>query len=200
MEIGIYSGSFDPIHTGHAMVASYCAQWGGIDEVWLMVSRQNPLKEGRPPAPGHHRLQMVELVADLCVNVKASGFELEMPPGPSYTYDTLCLLRERYPAHRFRLIIGSDNWVDFGRWRNAHKIISEFGLLVYPRPGFAIPRDLREGVRVIPGGPTAHVSSSFVRHALAEGRDINFFVPVPVARYIRTHGLYLPDDGSGTNG
>lgn len=190
MNIGIYSGSFDPIHTGHAMVASFCAQWGGLDEVWLMVSQQNPLKEGRRPADGHHRLEMARLVATLCRNVRASGFELELPPGPSYTYETLCRLRDQYPDHTFRLIIGSDNWVDFGRWRNAHKIISEFGILVYPRPGFAVPHDVKEGVTVLPDGPTAHISSSFVRKALAEGADINFFVPVPVAAYIRENNLY----------
>lgn len=190
MKIGIYSGSFDPIHTGHAMVASYCAQWGDLDEVWLMVSQLNPLKEGREPIAGYHRLNMAKLVADLCRNVKASDFELEMPPGPSYTYETLCRLREKYPEHSFCLIIGSDNWVDFGRWRNAHKIISDFGILVYPRPGFAVPHNTKHGVTVLPEGPTAYISSSFVRKALAEHADINFFVPVPVAKYIHDHHLY----------
>ena len=109
MRIGIYSGSFDPIHTNHAMVANYCAQWGGVDEVWLMVSRLNPLKEGSHPIEDLHRLHMVKLVAEMCRNVKASDFELGLPQ-PSYTYVTLCRLREQYPEHEFVLIVGSDNW------------------------------------------------------------------------------------------
>ncbi len=189
MKIGIYSGSFDPIHTGHAMVANYCAQWGGVDEVWLMVSRVNPLKAGTHPAGGDHRLKMAKLVAEGCKGVKASGFELTLPE-PSYTYYTLCRLKERYPEHEFRLIIGSDNWANIGRWRNAHKIIMEFGLLIYPRPGFDIPNDPPQGVEVMGSGPTAMVSSTFIREALKEGRNVNFFLPVVVADYIKEHGLY----------
>ncbi len=193
MNIGIYSGSFDPIHTGHAMVANYCSQWGGVDEVWLMVSRQNPLKDGIEPEEGLHRLKMAKLVAEGCCGVRASGFELTLPL-PSYTYVTLCRLREQYPEHTFRLIIGSDNWVNLGRWRDAHKIIKEFGIIIYPRPGFDVPNDPPAGVTVLGDGPTAHISSSFVRETLAEGGNINFFVPVVVANYIKEHKLYLKKD------
>lgn len=190
MKVGIYSGSFDPIHTGHAMVANYCAQWGGVDEVWLLVSRLNPLKEGAEPTDGHHRLRMAELVAESCRGVKASGFELTLPL-PSYTYVTLCRLRERYPADDFTLIIGSDNWANFGRWRDAHRIIKEFGLIIYPRPGFDVPDAPPAGVEVLGNGPTAFISSTFVREAVADARNINFFVPPAVADYIYRHGLYL---------
>lgn len=189
MVIGIYSGSFDPIHTGHAMVANYCAQWGQVDEVWLMVSRLNPLKEGVTPADDRHRLEMARIVAASSTRVRASDFEMSLPL-PSYTYVTLCHLRERYPEHTFKLIIGSDNWVNFGRWRDAHKIIREFGILIYPRPGFSVPDTPPAGVEVAGNGPTAHISSSFVRRALAQGANINFFVPIPVADYIERHGLY----------
>lgn len=189
MRIGIYSGSFDPIHTGHAMVANYCAQWGGVDEVWLMVSRLNPLKEGTHPIDDLHRLRMAKLVAEQCHGVKASDFELGLPL-PSYTYVTLCRLREQYPGHEFVLIVGSDNWANFGRWRDAHKIIREFGLLIYPRPGYEIPEEPPHGVEVLPSGPTAHISSTFVRESVAQGANINFFVPSVVAKYIEEHKLY----------
>lgn len=189
MKIGIYSGSFDPIHTGHAMVANYCAQWGGLDEVWLMVSRLNPLKEGMKPADDLHRLKMAKLVAEECQGVKASGFELSLPL-PSYTYVTLCKLREKFPEHEFHLIIGSDNWMNLGRWRDAHKIVKEFGILIYPRPGYDVPNDPPPGVEVLGNGPTAQVSSTFVREAVAKGANINFFVPMTVAEYIHAHKLY----------
>ena len=189
MRVGIYSGSFDPIHTGHAMVANYCAQWGNVDEVWLMVSRLNPLKEGSAPTDGLHRLRMAKLVAENCKGVKASGFELSLPL-PSYTYVTLCKLRDQYPEHEFKLIIGSDNLANFGRWRDAHKIIKEFGILIYPRPGFDVPSVPPSGVEVLSDGPTAHISSTFVREAMSEGANINYFVPAVVAEYIYEHKLY----------
>lgn len=189
MNIGIYSGSFDPIHTGHAMVANYCSQWEGLDEVWLMVSPQNPLKEGMRPTPAETRLEMAGLVAGMCSGVKASDYELSLPL-PSYTYVTLCRLREDYPQHKFTLIIGSDNWMYFGRWRDAHKIIREFGLLIYPRPGFPLPDTPPEGVGIIGNAPTAQISSTFVREAVRNGGNVNFFVPAVVADYIREKGLY----------
>lgn len=192
MTIGIYSGSFDPIHTGHAMVANYTGQWGGVDEVWIMVSRLNPLKGGLQPAEDHHRMRMAELVAQGCVGVKASDFELGLPL-PSYSYVTLCRLRERYPEHSFKLIIGSDNWVHFGRWRDADKIIKEFGLIIYPRPGYDMPTAPPEGVSVLRNGPTAHVSSTFVRECVREGGNINYFVPFSVAEYIQEHKLYAKE-------
>lgn len=193
MKIGVYSGSFDPIHIGHAMVANYCSQWGGLDEVWLMVSPMNPLKEGSRPSDTCHRMAMAELVARECRCVKASDFELHLPL-PSYTYVTLCKLREAFPEHEFKLIIGSDNWVYFGRWRDAHKIIKEFGIIVYPRPGFAVPSQIQDGVEVLPEGPTAHVSSTFVRNCVVEKSNINFFVPLAVAQYIQENGLYRNDN------
>lgn len=192
MRIGIYSGSFDPIHTGHAMVANYCAQWCGLDEVWLMVSRLNPLKEGSSPSPDLHRLHMASLAASRCRGVKASGFELSLP-APSYTYVTLCRLRERFPDDQFILIIGSDNWQNLGRWRDAHKIIREFGIMIYPRPGYETPSDPPPGVKVLAEGPTAQVSSTFVRNAVREGANINFFVPTSVAEYIKEHNLYMKE-------
>ena len=189
MKIGVYSGSFDPIHTGHAMVANYVAQWGGVDEVWLMVSRQNPLKEGRKPLSDRHRLAMARLVAEECEGVVASDFEMHLPL-PSYTYVTLTKLRATYPEHDFTLIIGSDNWVDFGRWRDADKIIRDFGLLIYPRPGYEVPNLTPAGVKVLGSGPTSFISSTFFRDALHEGRNVKFFVPLNVAAYIRDHRLY----------
>lgn len=189
MKIGIYSGTFDPIHTGHAMIANYVAQWGDVDEVWIMVSRLNPLKEGVLPAPDHHRLRMVKMVAETCKNVKASDFELGLPL-PSFTYVTLTRLRDTYPMHDFKLIIGSDNWNNLGRWRDADKIIKEFGIIIYPRPGFEIPENPPEGVTVISNGPTAFISSTFIRKAISDGKNVSYFVPLSVSRYIADNNLY----------
>ena len=165
MRIGVYCGSFDPIHTGHAMVANYLAQYGGLDEVWLMVSRHNPLKVGRDPASEPHRLAMVKFVAEGCSRVVASDFEFSLPV-PSYTYVTLCRLRERFPQHKFVLIIGSDNWHNFNRWRDSESILREFGLIVYPRPGYDLP--VEPSCRG--GGARQSASGIDIIHVHQEGR------------------------------
>lgn len=189
MRIAVYSGSFDPVHTGHAMVANYVAQWGGVDEVWMMVSRLNPLKEGHLPTSDNHRLRMVTLVAEKCRGVKASDFELGLPL-PSYTYITLCRLREQFPQHEFVLLVGSDNWLNIHEWRDSEKIINEFGMLIYPRPGYEISGDLPDGVMLLQDAPVSLISSTFVRSAAGEGRNLNFFVPCVVADYIGKNSLY----------
>lgn len=194
-KIGIFSGSFDPIHTGHAMIANYISQWGGVDEVWLMVSPQNPLKEHESQASESDRLAMVGLVAEDCSNVKASDFEFGLPL-PTYTYRTLCLLKEHYPRHEFTLVIGSDNWEIFGQWRDSEKIISEFGIIIYPRPGHDVVGDLPEGVKLMKESPQALISSTFVRESLKEGKNLNYFLPVRVYDYVKRNGLYHIDKSS----
>ncbi len=189
MKIGIFSGSFDPIHTGHAMVANYTAQSGLVDRVWLMVSRINPLKCSTPPADSSERLEMARLVGSGCRGVEVSDFELHLP-SPSYTYKTLCELRKAYPMHSFLLIIGSDNWLEFNRWKDPEKIISEFGILIYERPGYPVPEALPPGVEMIKGAPLALISSTFVRESIKENKNINFFVPEKVVDYITNKGLY----------
>ncbi len=189
MRIGVYSGSFDPIHTGHSMVANYAAQCGGVDEVWLMVSRLNPLKLGSHPADDKQRIEMAEIVAANCNGVKVSDFEMQLPL-PSFTYFTLCSLKKQFPEHDFVLIIGSDNWYSMDQWRDPEKIISEFGMIVYPRPGFEMPEDLPENITVLHDAPIALVSSTFIRHWIAEGKNINYFVPCGVAEYIKMNELY----------
>lgn len=189
MRIGIYGGSFDPIHTGHAMLANFIAQAGVVDEVWLMVSPLNPLKTGTQPVSNNHRLKMAEMVAANCQGVRASGFEFHLPK-PSYTYTTLCRLREAYPQNSFRLIIGSDNWQEISRWRDPDKIIREFGLIIYPRPGYPVKGPFPEGVEMLEGVPTIDMSSTMVREMVREGINVNYFVPLCVADYIKEHDLY----------
>lgn len=189
MRIGIFGGSFDPIHNGHAMVANYASQWLGLDEVWLMVSPLNPLKSGSRPAADFHRLAMARLVAEDCRGVKVSDFEFSRPV-PSYTYSTLCALRTQYPENSFSLIIGSDNWLDFSRWRDHEKIIEEFGLYIYLRPDYPIEASLPENVRLMRNAPQAQISSTFVREAVKVGRNLNFFLPLKVFEYIMKNNLY----------
>lgn len=191
MVIGIYSGSFDPLHIGHTMVASYVAQYGGVDRVWLLVSRINPLKEGvRQPASDADRLAMARLAVSGSEDIEVSDIEMHLP-SPSYTYETLCELRRRHPEHQFRLIIGSDNLLVLDRWRNADRILREFGVIVFPRPGYEVEASqVPEGATLLTGVPVADISSTFIRRAAAEGKDVRFFLPAGIADYIATRRLY----------
>ncbi len=188
MRIGIYSGTFDPIHTGHAILASYIAQSGLVDEVWLLVSPRNPLKKEAATASDEERLEMASLAADPLPGVEVSDFEMHLPV-PSYTYRTLQALRQSYPDHQFRLIVGADNWCAFSAWANWERILEEFGLIVYPRPGCEV-EDLPANSDYLADAPLIGISSTEIRRDLAEGRCVRYLVPDSVLNYIADHQLY----------
>lgn len=189
MKIGIYGGSFDPIHTGHAIVANFVSQCNIVDEVWLMVSRRNPLKPNPTIATDCQRLEMARLVAEDCCKVRVTDIEMELPV-PSYTYESLCELKQRYPGHQFRIIIGSDTFHIFRQWKNSEKILKEFGVIVYPRPGSSLPEKEPEGFTFLNGAPEFSISSSLIREYIRSGWNINYFVPQSVSKYIEEHKIY----------
>ena len=143
MKIGILGGSFNPIHIGHAILANYITQYTDIEQLWLMVSPQNPLKSEISDSYDVHRLAMAELVASKCENVITSGFEFTLPK-PSYTISTLEALTKKIPQHEFVLIIGADNWQYFNKWKDSDLILKNHDIYVYPRKGYEIniPDDL----------------------------------------------------------
>lgn len=190
MKIGIFGGSFNPVHIGHLMLASYMQQFEGFDEVWLMLSPLNPLKANPSELiPDLTRLKMLEIAVAGVSGLKVSDIELSMPR-PSYTINTLRYLAKRYPRHSFRLIIGADNWKIFSQWRDSEKIIEEFGVTVYPRPGYTIPTIYDDNVDVVSSAPLAEISSTFLRKAIARGKDMRFFLPQGVENFIRDNNLY----------
>lgn len=175
MHIGIFSGSFNPIHVGHLALANYLCEYGWVDEVWFLVSPRNPFKQGQELMDDRLRLRLVRLAIEGYPRFRASDVEFGLPR-PSYTIHTLDKLRELYPAYEFHLIIGSDNWEGFSRWREAGRILSEHSLLIYPRPGYPVDETvLPPRVRVAPA-PVMDVSSTFIRQAMSEGRDVRFFL------------------------
>ena len=189
MIIGIYGGSFDPIHSGHATVANFVSQCNVVDEVWIMVSRRNPLKSHPAVASDKHRLAMASIVAEKCKNVKVTDVEMNLPT-PSFTYDTLQELKRLYPDHDFKIIIGSDSLQNFHNWKNSSDILNEFGVIVYPRPNYALPESEPDGMTFLNGVPEFSISSSLVREYIQSGWNINYFVPVDVSEYITKHLLY----------
>lgn len=190
MEVGILGGSFNPVHVGHTMLASYLAQWTSLDQVWLVLSPLNPLKSPEGLASDTHRLNMLRIALGHGGGaVMPCDVELSMPV-PSYTIDTLRRLRDLHPDKKFRLIIGGDNWAIMDRWREPEAIIREFGIIIYPRPGFDVDAgSLPTNVELV-DAPVCSLSSTLVREAVAAGRDVNFFVNSGVYDYIRQHDLY----------
>lgn len=175
MNIGIFSGSFNPVHIGHLALANYLCEYEGLDQVWFMVSPRNPLKEADELMDDSLRLKLVQLAVEGYPKFWASDFEFRLPR-PSYTVHTLDELRRAYPQHVFHLIIGSDNWLLFPRWRESERILATTPLIVYPRPGYPVdPQILPPTVRMT-SAPVFEISSTFIRQAIAEGRDIRYFL------------------------
>lgn len=189
--IGILGGSFNPVHIGHMMLASYLVQFTSLDAVWLTLSPLNPLKAtSLELIPDIQRLKMLSIAARDAAGIEVCDIELSMPR-PSYTINTLDYLKRRYPRRRFKLIIGSDNWRIFDRWRDHERILRDYGVIVYPRPGYPVS-DLYEEGMVYVDAPQFNMSSTFVRAAIAKGADMNFFLPDGVYDYIKQNNLYRP--------
>lgn len=200
MKIGIFGGSFNPIHTGHAIIAQYIIGTGLVDRLWLMVSPQNPLKTGQKhQVSDADRLRMTEMVTRRIENVETTAFEFSMPR-PSYTIDTLNALQAKFPDDEFYLVIGADNWVVFDQWRCSKEILSKFQLLVYPRLGYDvnIPDNLQDRVKLVEA-PIIELSSTTVRERIAQGLDVHYYVPDEVHGYIERQGLYKETTSSESN-
>ena len=188
--IGLFFGSFNPIHTGHLIIANYMANYTTLDEVWLVVTPHNPLKKKDTLINQYDRLEMVNLAIENAENIRSSTIEFSLPQ-PSYTIDTLTHLTEKYPEKAFELIMGSDNLVSLHKWKNHEIILRDHRILVYPRPGYPAPAALAEHPSItITDTPLMEFSSTFIRKAVKDGRNIRYFVPDSVVAFIEGKGLY----------
>lgn len=185
--IGLFGGSFNPVHNGHVMLASHLSKTPILDKVWLVLSPQNPLRKDAMVSD-EHRLAMLNIALNDVRDVEVCDIELSMPR-PSYSIATLDRLKRLHPDKQFRWIIGSDNWLIFHRWHEYIRILDEYGIIVYPRPGYPIEH-IEHPNAILIDAPVMDVSSTFIRHGIAEGKNMNQYLPSGVFEYITTHQLY----------
>lgn len=175
LKTGIFGGSFNPIHKAHLAIANYLCEFAGLDELWFLVSPQNPLKKQEELLPDAFRLQLVQTAINSHSKLKASDFEFALPR-PSYTINTLDALKAAYPNREFYLIIGGDNWVNFHRWYQGERLIKENRIIIYPRPGFVIDEATLPQTVTRSSAPVMDISSTCIRNAIKEGKDVSSFL------------------------
>jgi len=187
--IGLFFGSFNPIHIGHLAIANYFVEFTDLDQLWFVVSPQNPLKPRGSLLADYHRLHLVDEAIGNSPLFRSSKIEFELPK-PSYTIDTLTYLTEKYPENKFILLIGADNLESFQKWKNYQVILDEYEIMVYPRPGYPEKFSHIQGnIRLI-HAPLMEISSSFIRQSIQEGKDVSFFMPKAVSDYIQEMHFY----------
>lgn len=189
MKIGLFFGSFNPIHIGHLIIANYMATQTDLDKVWLVVSPQNPLKPKKTLARDADRLYLTRLGIGDNPRVTASNIEFGLPK-PSYTIDTLTFLKEKYPEHEFALIMGGDNLASLHLWKNYEQILANYDIYIYKRPNHELG-ELASHPRVrIFEAPLLDISATYIRECLRTGKSVRYLVPEAVWEYLETSSLY----------
>jgi nicotinate-nucleotide adenylyltransferase len=189
MKIGLFFGSFNPVHVGHMVLANYMLEFTDLERIWFVVSPHNPLKKKSSLLEDHHRLALVRAAIGEEVRYKASNIEFDLPK-PSYTVVTLAHLEEKYPKDQFALIMGSDNLESLRKWKNFEVILERYKIYVYPRPGFP-GGDLATHPSVImTGAPQMSISSTMIREAIKAKKNMQYFMPDAAWKYLQEMHFY----------
>ncbi|WP_045026131.1 nicotinate (nicotinamide) nucleotide adenylyltransferase [Draconibacterium sediminis] len=190
LKIGLYFGSYNPIHIGHLAIANYMVEYTDIDQLWFVVSPHNPLKKKNNLLDDYQRLELVHRAVEGDDRFRASNIEFSLPK-PSYTVDTLAYLKEQHPNYHFKILMGSDNLENFHKWKNYETILRDYGIIVYPRPGFDPDKVLVEkNITMAKDAPLMEISSSFIRKAIKEGKDVRHFLPQKSWEYLEEMNFY----------
>ncbi|HTL81619.1 MAG TPA: nicotinate (nicotinamide) nucleotide adenylyltransferase [Bacteroidia bacterium] len=189
MKIGLFFGSFNPIHIGHLALANYMLEYAGLDRVWFVVSPHNPLKDKKTLLSDLQRLQMVRLAIGDDQRMKASNIEFNLPQ-PSYTVNTLAYIKEKFPNDEFVLIMGSDNLESFHKWKNADFILDNYKICVYPRPGHEGGDLAKHPSVIMTKAPQMEISASFLRDGIKQNKDLSRFFTPEVWSYLKTMDFY----------
>jgi nicotinate-nucleotide adenylyltransferase len=194
-KIGLYFGSFNPVHIGHIAIAGYMTEFAGLDQVWFVVSPHNPLKKKETLLADNHRIYMTQLAIGDSDRLKVSDIEFKLPI-PSYTIDTLTYLREKYPKNEFCLVMGEDNLYTLHKWKNADELVKKYPIFVYPRPDSGKPSSLlleqilsKADIHQV-NAPLMDISGTFIRDGIKNRKDMSYFLPEPVWKYIKEMHFY----------
>ena len=189
-KIGIYSGSFNPIHHGHVMLANYLVEFSDLDELWFVVTPQNPLKKKEDLLDDDERLKMVQLALGDDPRIHVSDIEMHLPT-PSYTINTLTSLSEQNPDVEFVFICGMDSLQNMKNWREYQKILDNYELLVFPREGYDGGELVNYPSVTVLKTPILEISSTFIRQCVKDGRDVRHFMPEKAFAYMKEHQFYM---------
>lgn len=189
MKVGLYFGSFNPIHNGHLIIANYVVQNTDLEQVWFVISPQNPLKKSNSLLNEYHRLFLVQVSIEDEPALKASDIEFRLPK-PSYTIDTLTYLAERYPMHQFAVIMGSDSYQNLPEWKNYRQLLNQYPIYVYERPGFEPENKYHNANVFFLKAPLLQISSTYIRKIIKDGKSIRYLVPEKVRMEIESNGYY----------
>ena len=174
MKIGLYFGSFNPIHTGHLIIATHIINNTDLNEVWFVVSPQNPFKQSVNLLNEQHRLSLIKIAIEGEVKLKASNAEFKLPK-PSYTIDTLAYLKEKYSKHDFSVIMGSDSYQNLYKWKNYEQILNNYNIYIYLRPHFPVSENQPKNI-IILSAPLIELSSTEIRRYIKQGKSIRYMV------------------------
>ena len=194
-KVGLFFGSFNPIHVGHLVIANHIAETKMIDEVWFVVSPQNPFKEKKSLLQDYHRLRLVNEAIDENPKLKSSDIEFSLSK-PSYTIDTLAFISEKHPDCEFSLIMGEDNIKSFHKWKNHEVILKNYKIIVYPRIGIDDKTTTKseilnhKNVTFLTDTPVMKVSASFIRKAIKEGESVEYLLTDKVWKYVKEMSFY----------
>jgi nicotinate-nucleotide adenylyltransferase len=188
MKIGLFFGSFNPIHNGHLIIVNHILNETDLEKVWFVISPLNPFKTSESLLNEYDRLHLVQKATEGDVRLKASDIEFTLPK-PSYTIHTLAYLKEKYPEHEFSLIMGSDGFQNLDKWKNAELIARDYRIIIYKRPGFEIVNTLNATILPL-DAPLLDISATYIRKLIIQGKSIKYLVPPAVEEEITNYGHY----------
>ena len=191
MKIGLYFGTFNPIHVGHVIIANYMVEYSDLDEVWMVVTPHNPLKKKTTLLDNHHRLELVYRATEEYPKIKPSDIEFKLPQ-PNYTVNTLAHINEKYPDKNFCLSMGEDNLRSFHKWKNYETLLENNDIYVYPRIGEStIPQDFENHPKINKvDAPIIQISATLIRNGIKEGKNVKPLLPFEVWEYIDEMNFY----------
>jgi len=188
MKIGLFFGSFNPIHNGHLIIANHILNETDLNKIWFIISPLNPFKESNSLLNSYDRLYLVNKAIEQDNRMKASDIEFNLPK-PSYTATTLAYLNEKYPEHEFSIIIGSDSFQNLGKWKNVEYLVNNYQIIIYKRPGFEVVNTLGAKIQIM-DAPLLEISATYIRELVRKNKSIKYLVPESIEQEVQHNRFF----------